>query len=192
MPYWLSWVDIVFAGAVLLFAWRGSQNGFAAQVAHILTFIAMGICLFFAYPFLFNYLGRVFRDVQDSYWVWLLLAGTVAVAIGVFKLMARLLAKWLEREISATADCIWGFILGLSRGALFCMIIMIFSVLMDGSHTTYESFRAKSYVGKTVCNDLIPHIQPRLSKAVLGEKVQSVRDRMRGERDSLSNERQGN
>lgn len=178
IPNWLSLIDVCVVVAVLLFAWGGSQKGFAAQVSHIITFFAMGVVLFFVYPSVFRFLGRVLRGVEDTYIMWLLLAGVVGVAILVFVLVSKLLAGAMQTQISNVADAFWGFVLGLFRGFLVVLIVMVFLVMLDGSRKLYESFREKSYFGRIVCYDMIPRIQPHVSKAVIQEKTNELKQKL--------------
>ena len=183
LPNWLSFIDVAFVGVALLFAWGGYQKGFAEQVAHILTFVIMGIVLFFGYPALFSYFGRVFRNLPDTYLMWLLFAGLLALAIGIFVLISKLLAGLMKTQISERADAVYGFILGLTRGSLVGLFAMIFLVIL-GPVGIYDTVRIKSYVGKTVCYELVPRIQPHLTRAVLEEKVQGLKDKLMEQEDA--------
>lgn len=166
LPNWLSLVDVAFVGVALLFAWGGSQKGFSAQVAHILTFLIMGVALFFAYPYVFSYLGRVFRRLEETYLMWMLLFGMLLLAIGVFTLCSKILAKLLKTTISDRADSAYGFLLGLFRGALTALFAMILLVMLDSSGKIYHKFRLRSYVGKWVSLELVPRIQPNLNRVI--------------------------
>ena len=178
IPNWLSLVDVVFLVVVFLFAWGGSQKGFAEQVSHIITFLALGLLLFFAYPAIFSYLGRVFRGMEPTYLMWLLLAGVVGLCILVFSLASKLLAGMMKTQISDTADMAWGFVLGLLRGTLVALFAMVFLVMLDASGRIYDKFRMKSHAGQLVCYEMVPRIQPHLSRAVLEEKANVLRDKL--------------
>jgi len=82
IPDWLSLIDVAFVAVALLFAMGGFQQGFAGQVAHVITFLVLGVALFFAYPALFSYMGRLFRNLNETYMMWLILAGLVALTLG--------------------------------------------------------------------------------------------------------------
>jgi len=168
IPEWLSLVDVAFLGVALMLALGGFQKGFAEQVAHIITFVAMGLTLFFAYPVIFSYFGRVFRNLDETYMMWLILAGLAVLAIGFFILTSKLLANVLKTQISDRSDHAYGFILGFIRGALFALFIMIFLVML-GTPKFYESFRLKSYVGRLVCYEIVPRIQPHLPATKMKE-----------------------
>jgi uncharacterized membrane protein required for colicin V production len=176
IPSWLSLIDVAFIAAALLFALGGFQKGFAGQVAHVITSVAFAIMLFFAYPSIYSYLGRIFRDLNETYIMWLIFAGLAALTIVFFMGVNKLLANVLKTQISDRSDRAYGFILGLVRGVLVALFVMIFLVILDSSGKTYDKFRAKSQVGKLVCYELVPRIQPRMSRAVLEERVNKLRE----------------
>src|SRR5210317_1014536 len=104
IPEWLSFIDVAFLGAALLFAWGGFQKGFAAQIAHILTCLIMGVFLFFAYPAIYNFLSGIFRNLEEAYLMWLLLVCLAALTFGVFILTSKMLASMLKAQISKNSD----------------------------------------------------------------------------------------
>lgn len=175
IPPWLSLIDVAFVGLALLFALGGYQKGFAGQVAHILTFLMLGICLFFFYPAVFSYMGRLFRSLNETYMMWLILAGLGVLAILFFKLVSKLLANVMKMQITDRADRNYGFTLGLVRGALLALFAMVFLVIL-GPPKFYDAFRTKSHVGKLVCYEMVPRIQPHMTRAVLEERVDKLRD----------------
>lgn len=175
MPEWLSLIDIAYVAVALLFALGGFQKGFAGQVAHILTFVAAGVFLFFAYPRIFSYFGRLFRNLNETYMMWLILAGFVVLCVMFFILISKLLANALKTQISERSDRTYGFMLGLIRGALMALFVMIFLVIL-GSAKFYDAFSEKSRVGRLVCYELVPRIQPRLNKANVGEGFDRMRE----------------
>ncbi|MDH3981530.1 MAG: CvpA family protein [Kiritimatiellaceae bacterium] len=177
MPEWLSFIDVVVAVIVLLFAWGGSQKGFAAQVAHVLTFVLMAVLLFFAYPFIYEYLGRVFRNLHETYLMWLLVTGLIVVAFLSYYSFSKLLAGYFETKMSDHADKVNGFLFGFFRGILTVGIVMILLIML-GSEAAYQKFNAKSQVGQLVCRELIPRIQPHASRSVLNTKVDAVRGKL--------------
>lgn len=163
IPIWLSWVDVGFVVVVVLFAWGGFQKGFAAQLAHVLTFLATGMLLFFAYPFLFTYFGGIFRNLEEAYLMWMLLITLFVLGIALFILFSKLLAGLVKMQMSDLADTGWGCFFGLFRGLLIGLTGMILLVMLDRSGLTYDRFRMKSQVGKVVCYHIVPNIQPRLT-----------------------------
>ncbi len=183
IPDWLSWIDVAYAGVALLFAWGGYQKGFAGQVAHILTFLVSGILLFFAYPAIFEYLGRIFRNFSQIYIMWLIMAVLLIVTIGIFLLFTKLLARLLKTQISDGSDAVYGFILGFIRGLLAALFGMIFLVMFDSSGKTYDNFKSKSYVGKLVCHEIVPRIQPRLAPA-LERNIQELKDKLMEQKEA--------
>jgi uncharacterized membrane protein required for colicin V production len=177
IPDWLSFVDVVFVGVALLFAWGGGQRGFAAQVAHILTFLIIGGVLFYVYPPIFNYLDGVFRNVEETYLMWLLLIVLAVLAYGIFVLISKLLARVLKAQMTERTDHVYGFFLGFIRGGLTALFAMILLVML-GSPKIYDTFRMKSQVGQLVCYEMVPRIQPHLNRSVLEEKTEMIRNRL--------------
>lgn len=177
IPYWLSYIDIAFAMAVFLFAWSGFQKGFAGQVALILTFMVLGILLFFGYPYAYSFLGRLFRSIDEAVIMWLLMIGLVILSVFVFILFSKLLAGMLKATLSERSDQVYGLLLGLVRGTLAALLFMIFLVML-GPQNVEDSFRYKSYTGKLVCNQLVPRIRPHLTRPVIQEKTREWRDRL--------------
>lgn len=174
IPNWLSFVDVGFVAVALLFAWGGAQKGFAAQIAHLLAFVVMGVALFFAYPWLFSHLGRLFRDLEVTFVTWILLLGLLALTISAYLGFHKLVANIVKTQLSDRADHAWGLLLGLLRGAAVALFAMIFLVILNPAGF-YDAFRMKSQVGKLVCYEIIPRIQPNFTRPMLEEKVQKLR-----------------
>lgn len=162
MPSWLSLADVFFVVVVGLFAVGGYQKGIAAQLAHVGTFFLAGVLLFFAYPFLFSYLGSVFRGLEETYLMWVLLAALLLISIGLYMLFTKLLAGLIRFVISERVDALWGLAGGLVRGLLTVLVVMILLVMVDRTGGAYDQLRARSYIGRVVCNKLVPRIQPHL------------------------------
>jgi len=175
IPEWLSLIDVAFVAVALLFALGGLQRGFAGQVAHVITFLALGAALFFAYPAIFSYLGRLFRNLNETHMMWLILAGLAGLAIVFFIFVNKLLANILKTQISDRSDRVYGFTLGFVRGALVALFAMVFLVIL-GPPKFYDSFRMKSHVGKLVCYEMVPRIQPHMTRSVLEERVNKLRE----------------
>jgi uncharacterized membrane protein required for colicin V production len=175
IPEWLNLVDVAFVAVALLFGLGGLQRGFASQVAHIITFVALGIFLFFAYPAIFTFFGRIFRDLNEVYMMWLLLAGVAVLAVLFFILVNKLLASVLKTQISDRSDRVYGFILGFIRGVLITLFAMVFFVIL-GSEKFYNVFSEKSHVGQLVCYEIVPRIQPRLDKSEMGDGFDRMRE----------------
>ena len=90
MPAWLSLVDVVVLIVIALFAWGGFQKGFASQMAYVITFLCAGVLLFFAYPMLFSYFGKVFRGLEETYLMWIILATLLVLGIALYTLFGKL------------------------------------------------------------------------------------------------------
>jgi uncharacterized membrane protein required for colicin V production len=177
VPEWLSWVDVAYVVAVLLFALSGFNHGFAGQLAHIITVIMLGVVLFFACPALFNYFSQLFRNLDERYMMWLILAGVAIATLLFFHLVSKLLATALKTQISDQSNHAYGFILGLIRGVLVTLFVMVFLVIL-GPPDIYKGFNKKSYVGKFVCSEMVPRIQPHMTRSALEERVNTLRNRL--------------
>ncbi len=175
IPEWLSLIDVAYVAVALLFALGGFQKGFAGQVAHIITFVVLGAFLFLAYPAIFSYLGRLFRNLNETHMMWLILAGLAVLTVVFFIYVSKLLANVLKTQISDRSDRTYGFVLGFIRGALTALFVMIFLVIL-GPAKFRDSFSERSRVGKLVCYELVPRIQPRLNKSTVGEGFNKMRE----------------
>lgn len=175
IPEWFSFIDAAFIAVALLFALGGVQRGFASQLAHIITFVALGVFLFFAYPAIFNLTGRLFRNVNEVYMVWVLLVGLVLLAIVFYIFISKLLASVLKMQISDMSDRINGFLFGFVRGALATLIALVFLVIL-GSEKIYDVLSEKSQVGQLVCYEMVPRIQPHVNKDSVGEGFGKMRE----------------
>lgn len=175
IPAWLSLIDVAYVAVALLFALGGLQKGFASQVAHIITFVALGVFLFFAYPSIYTYLGRLFRNLNEIYMMWLILAGLAVLTVVFFIYLSKLLANLLKMQISDRTDRIYGFSLGFIRGALMALFAMLFLVIL-GSEKFYTVLSEKSHVGRLVCYEMAPRIQPHLNKDSVGDGFDRMRE----------------
>ena len=175
IPEWLSLIDVSYVAVALLFAMGGLQRGFAGQVAHVITFLAAGATLFYAYPAIFSYMGRLFRNLNETYMMWLVLAGLAVLAIVFFIYLSKLLANVLKMQISDRTDRVYGFTLGFVRGALVAVFAMLFLVLM-GSEKIYTVLSERSYVGQIVCYKMVPRIQLHVNKESVGDGIDKMRE----------------
>lgn len=175
IPEWLSLIDIAFVAVAFLFGLGGLQRGFASQVAHVITLFAVGVTLYFAFPAIFTYMGQLFRNLNETYMMWLILAGLAVLAVVFFIFLTKLLANVLKTQISDRTDRIYGFTLGFIRGVMVALLIMVFMVIW-GSAKTYDTFRTKSHVGRLVCYEMVPRIQPHVTRTALEDRVDRLRE----------------
>lgn len=175
IPEWLSLIDVAYIAVALLFALGGLQKGFASQVAHIISFVMLGVFLFLAYPSIYTYLGRLFRNLSGTYMMWLILAGLIVLTIVFYIYISKLLANVLKMKISDRTDRLYGFSLGFIRGALVALFAMLFLVLL-GSEKFYSVFSEKSRVGQLVCYEMVPRIQPHMNKKSVGDGFDKMRE----------------
>ncbi len=183
IPNWLSFIDLAFVLAVLLFAWGGFQKGFAGQVAYVLTFLILGILLFFAYPYIYGFLGRVFRSIDEEVIMWLLMAGLVVLSFFVFIGLTKILASLMKSQISERSDHVFGLVLGAVRGGLAALLVMIFIVML-GPQRIEENFRLKSYTGRFVVHQLVPRIRPHLSRPIITDKTREWKNKLLDQDDA--------
>ncbi len=183
IPAWFSFIDAAFILAVLLFAWGGFQKGFASQLAHILTFLILGGLLFFAYPYVFTYLGKVLRSIDQTVIMWFLMLGLVVMSIFVFIMFNKMLATQLKKQISEQSDHAYGLLLGTVRGILAALLFMIFLVML-GPQRIEQQFCERSYTGRFVSKELVMRIRPRLSRPLVKEKTREWRDWLLGQEDA--------
>lgn len=188
IPHWLSFIDVGFVVAVLLFAWGGFQKGFASQVAHILTALAMGGLLFFAYPYVHNFLASVFRRIDEAYIMWAVMIALGVLTVFIFILFSKLVAKALKSQISDSSDHAYGLILGLFRGVLTALLFMIVIAIL-GPPRIEKNFQEKSYTGTFVARELVPRIRPHVGNEVWIENKEKIKMRLQEERDETTRAR---
>jgi len=174
IPEWLSFIDVAFVAVVLFSAMGGLQKGFAGQVAQVATFVLFGLFLFFAYPSIYNYMATLFQGLDQTYVMWLVLAGLVVLCILFFIFSNKLLATMLKTQISERSDRSYGFTLGLIRGVLLALFALILLVIL-GPRELSDTLCAKSQVGRLVCRELVPRVQPHLNKETLSEDFEKMR-----------------
>lgn len=183
IPEWVSYIDAAYIIAVLLFAWGGYQKGFAAQLSPILTFLILGVLLFFAYPYVYTFLGRVFRSLDETIIMWFLMIGLAASAVGVFILFSRLLSNSLKKQISEGSDHVYGMLLGTLRGMLTALLVMVFLVML-GPTRVEDAFCEKSHIGRFVSKEMVARIRPRLSRPLVQEKTKEWKDWLLGQEEA--------
>jgi len=177
IPVWFSWLDAAVAGVALLFAWGGWKRGFAGQVAHTLAVLFMGAMLYFAFPYLLDFLGKLFRNIDETYLMWMILLGLVVAAFVLFLALSKAMAHLLKAQVSEGSDRLCGFVLGLLRGALAALLVLLLLALA-GPPRVCDTLRAKSQTGRFVCRELVPRIQPRVGRASIEEKVRLLREKL--------------
>lgn len=175
IPEWLSLIDVAFLVVAFLFGLSGFQKGFAGQVAHVITFLVLGVALFFGYRSIMGYFRRLLQDLPETYITWLAIAGLVVLAIVFFILVSKLLANVLKTQISNQSDCGYGFILGFVRGALVALFVMVFLVIL-GPAEFQETLCFKSQAGRLVCNELVPCIRPHVTPAAREEYIDALHE----------------
>ena len=179
LPEWFSFIDAAFIIAVLLFAWGGFQKGFAAQIAYILTFLCLGVLMFFAYLLL----GRTFRSIDQTVIMGFLIVVLVAIAVGIFIFFSKMLANLLKKQFSEGSDHAFGLMLGTVRGILTALLVMVFLVML-GPQRIEDAFCEKSYTGRFVSREMVMRIRPRLSRPLVEEKTREWRDWLLGQEEA--------
>lgn len=167
LPDWLSYIDVVFLLVVLLFAWGGSQRGYAAQVASAIAFVIMSGVMLFAYPSLFEFFSGAMKGFDARFLMWLALAAIGVFGFVIYLLVDLLTAQLVEKEMSVRADKMNGFFLGLVRGVFIGIFVMTLIVML-GPTQMHDHFQKKSAIGGLICNELAPRIQPQFKHIKFG------------------------
>ena len=175
LPYSISLIDVIAACVVLLFAWAGCQKGFAGQVAPVLTLAVFGGVLFYAYPHIFSYFEDLFHKMSDAYVMWAILAVVGILMAGLFILFNKVFVKILKAQVTERTDSVYGFMLGLIRGVLFTLLAFVL-IVMVGPRDYHEQLTERSHVGRLVCQRLVPHIQPHMTKSEVVRNIDRLRN----------------
>lgn len=181
--YSISLIDVAFVCVVLLFAWAGCQKGFAAQVAPILTLAAFGGILFFIYPPVFDFLKGLLYTLSDTSVMWIILGLVLILAGFLFVSSNKLFARILKAKVTNGADRAWGLCLGLIRGMLVALLVLILFIMV-GPRNQHEILPGKSYVGNMVYHRLVPRIQPHFEPSEVGDKIDLLRNKLLEQEDA--------
>lgn len=179
--YGFGIIDVGLIIIALLFGAGGFQKGFAQQVAHVATLLILGGILFTLYPVLYHFITDLFHQVDETYLVWTLLGVVLIVMLLLYFGIGKLLARLLKSQLSERSDKSLGFTLGFTRGALYGLLGMITLVLI-GLPNVHDTLNERSYLGKWVCRDLIPRIQPHFTRDAFDKKMDSVRQKIEEQR----------
>jgi uncharacterized membrane protein required for colicin V production len=178
----MSYVDAILMVVCLLFALGGFQKGFAGQIAQLTTFVCAMIGLFFFYPFLFSLARDSFTRVDDTYLMWVLLAVFLLVALIIYIGVTRLMAMAIKSQITESSDRALGMLLGMFRGIFIIVFVMMFSVML-GPVRCYEEVRGRSGIGRFVCDEMVPRVQPHMTRANFRAKLLRVRSGLRNTKE---------
>jgi len=159
LPSWLSYIDVIFLLVVLLFAWGGSQRGYAAQVAPAISLVIMSGVMLFAYPAVYEYFRDEMVEFNAVFLMWISLAAVGVFGFVIYLLVDVLTVRLVTKEMSVRADHTNGFFLGLVRGAFVGIFVMTLIVML-GPVQIYEHFKGKSAVGGMICNEIAPRVLP--------------------------------
>jgi len=175
MPGWWSWIDATVVVVVLTFVWGAAQKGFAAQISRVAALAFLSVTLFFAYPPLFKLLQGKFSSLSDAgaMWILLLLLGLLSVLL--YVLLATWLAKRLKANVSPRTDHVLGGVLGGVLGIMATLLAMTFIVIF-GHPKFHDLLSKKSKVGRFVCRDLVPRIQPHLTTGSVENKLDAGKE----------------
>ena len=96
----------------------GLREGFARQLATLITFVLTMVALYVAYPVLLEYLANHFPDWSIVKVTALGLLALTLLSIGLFVLLKQLLASAMLTNLSDGTDKSLGFLFGFLRGGL--------------------------------------------------------------------------
>jgi uncharacterized membrane protein required for colicin V production len=183
MPEWFSFIDLLVIAVVLLFSLGGFQKGFAGQLAQLISFALFTVALLFAYPHLFGWVEGFFSKVSDRSLMWMLvLLFLVAGLIG-YILINKLLAACLQLNMSDSSDRFLGMVLGLLRGGFIVLFLMTFSVML-GPVNIYQVLSKNGWTGRLVCYEVVPRVQPQLTRSSFDARVRAIRANLRNQEEA--------
>ena len=173
----LSILDIGVTVLAVIFGIFGLREGFARQLATLVTFFLTMIALYVAYPILLEYLANQFTDWSVVKVTALGLLALALLSIGLFVLLKQLLASAMLANFSDGTNKGIGFIFGFLRGALIAVLILSMIAQFAGKSVRNE-MRHNSYIGKWVCDRIAPMASEYVNREKLGEQMDALRDRV--------------
>lgn len=177
-----SYIDAILMVICLLFALGGFQKGFTAQISQLITFIFSAIGLFVVYPFLFSLAQDSFKYVSDTYIMWILLAIFLVVGLIIHIAVSKILMMSHPSQYTERTDRAVGMLFGMFRGVFIVFFLLIFVVMLAPAQS-YKIMHDKSGIGRVVCDELIPQIQPHMTPANFNEKIRRARTKLRNNKE---------
>ena len=172
-----SVLDIVVSVLALLFGIFGLREGFARQLATLITFVLTMVALYVAYPVLLEYLANHFPDWSIVKVTALGLLALTLLSIGLFVLLKQLLASAMLTNLSDGTDKSLGFLFGFLRGAVLAILVLSL-VAQLGSASIRSELQDRSLVGRWVCEQVAPMASEYVNRERLEEQMDALRDRV--------------
>ena len=162
---------------LLFFGVHGLNEGFARQLATLITFFLTVSGLYFAYPLLLEYLAYNFPNLGVVTVSALGLAALALLSIGLFVLLKQLLVSAMLSNISEKADKGIGFLFGLLRGGLILILILSLVAVLGGDRVN-AMMSQKSMAGRWICEEFVDRASTYVSRDKMVEQVEGLRDRV--------------
>ncbi len=172
-----SVLDVGVGVLALLFGIFGLREGFARQLATLITFVLTMVALYVAYPVLLEYLAGNFPEWSVATVTGVGLVALALLSIGLFVLLKQVLASAMLANLSDGTDKGMGFVLGLLRGGVLA-VLLLSVVAQLGSEDIRMRMRDTSWVGRWVCDRVAPMAAEYVNRERLGEQVDALRDRV--------------
>jgi len=172
-----SILDIVLSVVLLIFGVHGLTEGFARQLATLITFFLTVAGLYFAYPLLLEYLACNFPHLSVATVTALGLAALALICIGLFVILKQLLVSAMLSNISEKVDKGLGFVFGVLRGGLI-MLLILSLVAHVGSAGVEEMMSRKSIAGKWICEEFIERASSVIDRDKIAAQMEGLRDRV--------------
>ncbi|HBO87288.1 MAG TPA: hypothetical protein DD620_00870 [Verrucomicrobia bacterium] len=173
-----SGLDIGVSVVALLFGVFGLREGFARQLATLITFVLTMVALYVAYPVLLEYLANHFPDWSIAKVTALGLLALALLSIGLFVLLKQLLASAMLTNISDGTDKGLGFLFGFLRGSVLA-ILLLSLVAQLGSELIRSELQDRSLVGRWVCERIAPMATEYVNRERVEEQMDALRDRVK-------------
>ncbi|MFL2860538.1 MAG: CvpA family protein [Pontiellaceae bacterium] len=173
-----SGLDIGASVVALLFGVFGLREGFARQLATLITFVLTMVALYVAYPVLLEYLANHFPDWSIAKVTALGLLALALLSIGLFVLLKQLLASAMLTNISDGTDKGLGFLFGFLRGSVLA-ILLLSLVAQLGSELIRSELQDRSLVGRWVCERIAPMATEYVNRERVEEQMDALRDRVK-------------
>ncbi|MAI20759.1 MAG: hypothetical protein CMF28_06000 [Kiritimatiellaceae bacterium] len=172
-----SVLDVGVGVLALLFGIFGLREGFARQLATLITFVLTMVALYVAYPILLEYLAGNFPEWSVGTVTGLGLLALALLSIGLFVLLKQVLASAMLANLSDGTDKGMGFVLGLLRGGVLA-VLLLSVVAQLGSEGVRSRMQDGSWVGRWVCDRVAPLAAEYVNRERLGEQMDALRDRV--------------
>lgn len=155
------WYDLLVLAILGFFALRGAAKGLLNQLASIAAIV---VCLVFAESFSAVFGPMIHLDPPLNHWV-VMFGAYLACSFIAFGL-ARVLDDWLERAKLDSFNQHLGFLFGLAKGGILCLVMTFFLVTLSPAARSALSNSKSAYVAARVMNAIHPIMPARLQEAL--------------------------